>query len=484
MVHTNSQEQTIYRSLAGQIQLGFYDGGERFPSVQEIARRYQVSCCPAQRALKALERDGLIRLCRGQETAVLAKPYENYLMSPVFQQRICALADLIKALKLISAPICFQGLFGMEISEQLPKGEVHQAKRLYHMFNQSLQSLGSRTAMSLYYDIGAFVESSFQDILYVASGEQEADLYLSQLAESLRQSLRECREHHYAAGLKRLQQMEKSFFKKMEQFLSEFPTDSPGPDAECFVWEPHKGRTKYCDIIAIDLLRKINQGMYPVGALLPNSAVLSDVYHVSEMTIRRVIGILNKLGVTKTRNGVGTSVIDAGDEPILYKIKSTIKDDNFRTFLEALQLLAITCQPVILYTFPHCSSESLDAISRAFDIKCQHKSHVAAISACLQAIVHQCPVVAIREIYGKITLLLLHGSILQFNKAGRETISDWPRTSRTLSESLRAKDYQRFAFYFCSLVKNSFLFIKKQLLKITVDGIDDVQTPDALLNLK
>ena len=41
MSHFNSQEQTIYRSLAGQIQLGFFDDGERFPSVQDIARRYQ-----------------------------------------------------------------------------------------------------------------------------------------------------------------------------------------------------------------------------------------------------------------------------------------------------------------------------------------------------------------------------------------------------------------------------------------------------------
>ena len=60
MSNYNSQEQTIYRNLAGKIQLGFYDGGERFPSAKEIASGYQVSYCPAQRALKMLEKDGLI----------------------------------------------------------------------------------------------------------------------------------------------------------------------------------------------------------------------------------------------------------------------------------------------------------------------------------------------------------------------------------------------------------------------------------------
>ena len=59
MPYSSSQEQTIYRHLAGQIQLGFYDGGARFPSAQEIARKFRVSYCPAQRALKALAQAGL-----------------------------------------------------------------------------------------------------------------------------------------------------------------------------------------------------------------------------------------------------------------------------------------------------------------------------------------------------------------------------------------------------------------------------------------
>lgn len=37
MFDTHSQEQMIYNNLAGQIQLGFFDDGERFPSVQEVA---------------------------------------------------------------------------------------------------------------------------------------------------------------------------------------------------------------------------------------------------------------------------------------------------------------------------------------------------------------------------------------------------------------------------------------------------------------
>ena len=81
----NSQEQTIYRTLAGKIQMGFYDQ-ERFPSAKAIADQFQVSYCPAQRALKMLENNGLVKLCRGRATVVLAKPYENYLKTDIFRQ--------------------------------------------------------------------------------------------------------------------------------------------------------------------------------------------------------------------------------------------------------------------------------------------------------------------------------------------------------------------------------------------------------------
>lgn len=48
------------------------------------------------------------------------------------------------------------------------------------------------------------------------------------------------------------------------------------------------------------MICKISQKFYPVGTLLPNGAVLADIYHVSEITIRRTISLMNQLGVTQT----------------------------------------------------------------------------------------------------------------------------------------------------------------------------------------
>lgn len=98
------------------------------------------------------------------------------------------------------------------------------------------------------------------------------------------------------------------------------------------MWEPNKGRNRYCDVIAVDLLRKIGQGIHPVGTLFPSNAVLADIYHVSEMTIRRTVGLMNQLGVSETRNGVGTRVVSAGDESTPYKMKSLMSNNKFICF--------------------------------------------------------------------------------------------------------------------------------------------------------
>ena len=89
------------------------------------------------------------------------------------------------------------------------------------------------------------------------------------------------------------------------------------------------------------MICRINQDVYPVGTRLPNSHTLADIYHISGITVRRTIALLNKLGVTETVNGVGTFVISRGGPDIPYKLKDLTLDDNMRNFLEALQILAI-----------------------------------------------------------------------------------------------------------------------------------------------
>lgn len=253
-----SQEKLIYRSLATQIQLGFFDNGERFPAAQEIALKYQVSYCPALRALKALEKDGLIKLCRGRQTTILSKPYENYLESPVFMERLTALADLNKSLEMISPSLCSQAIAHIDLNQLSDPPDVeHPMKWLHWFLSRSLQELGSRTVMSLYYDIGEFVESAYADILFKGYGDvDQLTSYCAQLRHSLLQTDR-------TTAVRWMDTISKHFFLSMDTYLKSDINSSGDIPQTPFSWEPHKGRTRYCDTIAIDLVCKIKQGVYP-----------------------------------------------------------------------------------------------------------------------------------------------------------------------------------------------------------------------------
>lgn len=99
-----------------------------------------------------------------------------------------------------------------------------------------------------------------------------------------------------------------------------------------------------------------------------------------------------------------------------------------------------------------CASDSLKAIFQALDIYEQKSSLVATISACMQAIVHCSPLTGIREIYGKLTLLLIKGSVLWLNETGKEPVSGWSEISMALLEGFKAKDGVRFAVAFRRLM--------------------------------
>ena len=136
-----------------------------------------------KRQLKELERRGLVKLCRGKETVVLAKPYEYFLDSCVFKKRARAIADLSKSLQLITPSICFHGLYHCKSPYWEDGGKIPAAKRLYWLFDRILCHLGNQTIMSLFYDVGAFAESSFLDMIDFSYGKEKSELFLNSILE-------------------------------------------------------------------------------------------------------------------------------------------------------------------------------------------------------------------------------------------------------------------------------------------------------------
>lgn len=476
MLNPNSLEQNIYRNLAVQIQSGFYCEGNRFPSAQEIARLFNVSYGPAQRALKVLEKEGLIKIGRGKETIVLKKPYDNYLESDTFKKRILALIDLSEGLRLFSPAINFQGMCHMDLETELDSplpenNRANQWKLQYRLFDESLSALGNQTLHGLYHDINAFVQSAFLDIFHASHTEEEENAYLNRLVKEYRNCLENCKNGNMAEAKKGLEALIDPFHITAEKYLAALPVDRTIQQA--FSWSPQKGRTRYSDMIAIDLVRKINEGDHPAGSLLPNGAVLADIYHVSPITIRRTIGLLNRLGLAKTLNGIGTRVVSADNTGTSDNLKAIILGNNLKTFLEAYQLLVITSETLICYAFPHFPKELVDTLRQATTIEEPNIAITAITGSCLQGIVRHSPLASIREITSKLTLLLLNGSAIPYVNLP----IDWKSESKKLAEALDAGDSHRFAGVFSRNLNEIFSIMKTRLKNMGVKNIDQIARP-------
>lgn len=70
------------------------------------------------------------------------------------------------------------------------------------------------------------------------------------------------------------------------------------------------------------LSKKIVTGEYPVGSLLPSEPLLEKIYHVSRITVRRAVELLERNGFVQCRQGIGTTVLNFHATQNLNKITS------------------------------------------------------------------------------------------------------------------------------------------------------------------
>ena len=328
MAAEKSQQQMIYHFLLRQIKMGNYKSGDRFPTVKEIADHFNVSYCPAQIALKTLEKDGYVRLSKGRTAEIIWQPDEKTEEALDFVERREVLKDLYESLCHFSPLFRLQGLSLMD-KEQLAELEQLLASdqepllfSLYKGFEGSLKPMKNQMLMYLFTDIDAFVGTTLVDRMkHVNDGQ--GDMALEKVRKYLLNTIHCIKKQEYKNSFEQLLELSR-YFKKFFDFDQKEVCQQR--EAEAFSWEPQKGRKRYCDDIAIDLICKINQGVYPVDSYLPQGRLLADIYHVSPITMRRTINILNELGVAKNINGIGTKVIFPGDQTILYKMKDMTMD--------------------------------------------------------------------------------------------------------------------------------------------------------------
>lgn len=93
------------------------------------------------------------------------------------------------------------------------------------------------------------------------------------------------------------------------------------------------------DFVKNEIMQRIQDGVYPLGAQLPTEPELATLFRVSRGTVRQALSDLADMGLVARRAGAGTFVIrklDAGKSPAIISMSEQIRQQGMQSTTEVI----------------------------------------------------------------------------------------------------------------------------------------------------
>ena len=464
--------QSIYQYLAAQIKLGYYKKGTRLLTIHELCKRFRVSIGTAHKALLQLRDDGYITLSKGTP-AIVTWDYQEVSKRSYDPHFYAARKDAMLALnQTLHFLFPSAWLLGSQLLKEPEQKELAQLKargELFSYFYFLLKPLGNPLFLRLFYDIDDFLQ-----YLYVRKLQTERFAHtVMRYSDDLAACLPLWEKQAFSALQLRLEALYQASQRSLENW---FETSIPPAAQEQipFQWQAYRGHLQENYTLATELVHSILNGSYPSEQFLPSATALAEEYNASVSTVRHTIAILNRLGITKTRNGRGSYVAVWKESTVSTALRSPDLRKKLLLYLYCLQILALSTATVARAALPQASAAALAAAEASLSKDLRNDVLLSTPGACLRLITEATSNATIRTIYRQLLDTLLWGCLLYFQPSHITPIPDWAGTASTLSESLRRRDADTFAFALQKLLTDIFHLSQQALLSI---GIAEASKP-------
>lgn len=394
----------VYEYYEARILFGFYREGDALPSIQKICGVFRLAPATVRTALSQLEKNGYVKIeARKTARVVYRVPAARFRENAAryFVPRRQGIADLMQSGALLFEPLWEAGLrrwdaqswatLRRELARPMP-GAVSMPVEFYLLV---LGALDNRLILNLYWEAIRYLRFPYlsdektwavePERLETLSEDATISFLKQQLSDAYRQSTAALGEFMEQAGT--------------EYDLEREPTVP-------FVWEIYRKRPQVRYTLVSRIIREILSGRYAVGCYLPSLPEMAEQYGVALHTVRRTLEILNGLGVTRTFHGKGTLV--CMDHLKIDLTKMEIRE-GMELYVEGLELLAMTIEPVALFTLQAVSKEKRDALTQEFVSLRSRERGDLCFETCLSFIEDQCPLALVRECYRKLREVLVWG---------------------------------------------------------------------------
>ena len=438
----------IHNVFKTQIEFGVYRFGEPLPTIKEAGEYFLASVDTVRLAYLRLKQENYISLSPSVGAKVIVRLSEETIQKNIQDYFACrrrAMLDLAQSalplfgyarwLALKKAPP--QVLDELEYVSQC--NELPSPYRMSRYLLLIYGNLNNDLFIRLVWQVFLFMQVPFLSI-------PQNVRYYKKEKDPMMDMVQACRKQQWGQLWNSVLRYRENFTASLTQFYDKAIPPQPEKKQIDFSWNMYKKTSQVCYSLCEELLRAIHQGEYPVGEFLPPPARLAQEKGVSINTIRRTIDLLNKLGATRSVNGVGTKVLPPLDSAENCDLSDSTIQKRLLDFLESFHILALTCRMSARSTI-----ESMDPfgitqwINRLAEVK-REGVYENLMYACCDFISVYAPYRAVRAVYAELARHLFWGFPLRDIHGNRETTNRYflPYLE-TLTECLQCLDAQTFS---------------------------------------
>lgn len=397
--------ELIYEYYESRIRFGAYRYGEQLMSIPQICASFRLARNTVQAALEKLEKNGYIKTEERKVARVVYQGAEELFQentAKYFVPRKAGILDIHYHGGVMFLPMWEIGVNALELElrhdvvgkrKKAEKEVVLEATKLYF---DVLSTFHNGLVLSLYWQVLRYL-----NYLYPRRDEKQDGCGIEgRLSKN------------------RLNDMKRGFDEYLVEILMDvlkfidFAKETyhlEDVDQIPFTWTIYRRRPQVRYTLASTIIREILWEHYPVGSFLPSMPKMAEQYQVSLSTVRRTLGVLHALGVTRTYMGIGTEVcLEPIDPDILNN--SEIRE-NMRLHGEGMQILALTVRGVTVFTLEAVGEEQRQELLQGIRRLRGKHNGMLCIDVLLSFIASECPSAFIRECYGKLRELVAWGYI-------------------------------------------------------------------------
>lgn len=395
--------ELIYEYYESRILFGIYKYGEQLKSVPQICTLFRVARNTVQIAFSRLEENGYIKTEKRKVARVVYQGSEELFRENVvtyFALRREGIQDVQFNGNLVFSSIWEKGIQNLKQDLQKNPGGTKTAGQAasepIRLYVDVLNTFHNELLLSLFWQNMRYISYFYPPRNDRKANYAVEDLLSVEYANRLKE---ETDAYYYNIYLGIMEFIDLN----RETYHLEHETQIP------FIWTIYRKRPQVRYTLASTIIREILWDVYPVGSYLPSLPKMAERYHVSLITVRRTLDVLNSLGVTRTYMGIGTKVcLESVDIDIMGRPEIR---ENLRLHGEAMQILALTVRNVTHYTLESVKRERRKELLQTIRMLHDKNNSILCIDVLLNFISSECPSASLREIYGKLRELVAWGYI-------------------------------------------------------------------------